>query len=115
MQILSWLNAANWSSQGSTQNRAEKASKRKNKLERAGQSMFAVVPGSTRNRYLKPGVYLQTKVDKTYTIRPVLLFVRSVSYQKRLDWYGAAQRCVDANFAPIATAAIERAIATARG
>ena len=114
MMILSWMNAAQWSSQGATQNRIEKVGKRKNVLERAGVEMFPVVPGRSANRHLKPGIYLRQAKNGFNVVKPVLLFVNSVQYAKRLDWYGAAQRCVDENFAEEATKAIQRAIDTAR-
>lgn len=115
MMILSWMNAAQWSSQGATQNRIEKVGKRKNVLERAGVSMFPVVPGRSANRHLQPGIYLNQRKGGFNVITPVLIFVNGVAYQQRLDWYGAAQRTVDQNFAAEATKAIERAIETARG
>ena len=110
MMILSWLNAANWYSQGAMQNRAEKTSTRKNKLEKAGQSLFAVIPGARRGR-LKPGVYLK-KPDRSITL--ILLFVQGVRYQKRLDWIGIAQRTVETEMPDALNAAIKRAIETAR-
>lgn len=118
MQILSWLNAATPGSQGALQNRNEKTSKRKNKLERAGQSMFAVIPGRPgRNRGLKPGVWLYTKDSSGSvfnTIRPVLIFVNRATYRPRLDWYGVGKKVAEKELPIEMAKAIRRAIQTAR-
>lgn len=118
MQVLSWLNAATPGSQGALQNRNEKTSKRKNKLERAGQSLFAIIPGHrTRGRHLTPGIYRLTK-DSTSsifnTIEPVMIFVNRAVYQKRLDWYGVGQRVVEKELPIEMRKAIALAIRTAR-
>lgn len=114
MMVLSWLNAAQWSSQGATQNRAEKVSKRKNKLQRAGLEMFAAIPGRPRTRHLTPGVYLRQRRGGFSTIKALLLFVPRATYQPRLDWAGVSQRTVEAEMPKAMAAAVQRAIETAR-
>jgi len=118
MQLLSWLNAATPNSQGALQNRNEKKSKRKNKLEKAGQSLFAIIPGHrNRGRHLTPGVYLYTRVPEGSvfnTITPVLIFVRSVNYAPRLDWEGVGRRVAEQKLPAAMAKAIRRAIETAR-
>lgn len=109
MMILSWLNAGQWSSQGAIQNRAEKASKRRNKLERQGYDLFAVTPNSQR-RGLRPGVYLR----KGTLLKSILIFVPKAVYRQRLDWYGVFDRTVRAELPDAAMKAVQRAIATAR-
>lgn len=108
MMILSWLNAAQWSSQGAMQNRAEKISKRRNRLERQGYDLFAASPN--QGSRLHPGVYLR----KGGSVKPILIFVSSVSYQKILDWFGVFERTVRAELPVSAERAVQRAIATAR-
>lgn len=113
--ILSWLNALNWSSQGAAQNRAEKISKRKNKLERAGLQLFPVIPGRSRTRHLKPGVYTRKyKKGEFNIIKPILLFVRNTTYRSKLDWYGVLQKTVERELPDAVSKAIQRAIDTAR-
>lgn len=113
--ILSWLDALQWSSQGAVQNRAEKISKRKNKLERAGLQLFSVTPGQQRTRHLKPGVYFRKYIKgKMNKINPILLFVLRASYQARLDWYGVLQKTVEKEMPAAMSKAIQRAIETAR-
>lgn len=94
MMILSWLNAAQWSSQGAIQNQAEKTSNRKNKLERAGVEMFAAIPGRVRTHHLQPGIYLRQRKQGYHVIKPVLIFVKKVQYKKRLDWYGISTQTI---------------------
>lgn len=108
MMILSWLNAAQWSSQGAMQNRAEKRSKRRNTLERQGYDLFAVRPGQASR--LRPGVYLR----KGGSIKSILMFVSSVSYRKTLDWFGVFDRTVRAELPGAAERAVRRALETAR-
>ena len=114
VMLLSWLNALQWSSQGATQNRAEKTSKRKNKLERAGVGMFAAIPGRAATRHLRPGVYLRQVKGGFNVIKPLLLFVNKVEYDARLDWFGIAKRTVEAEMPAAMAAAVQRAIDTAR-
>jgi hypothetical protein len=114
MMLLSWLNAAQWSSQGAIQNRAEKISKRKNKLQRAGIEMFAVVPGKTRSQHLRPGIYLHQRKGGVNAIKALLLFVPRVNYRPRLNWAGVAQRTVNAELPIAAAAAVQRAMDTAK-
>ena len=114
MMLLSWLNAAQWSSQGASQNRAEKVSKRKNKLERQGVELFAATPGNARTRHLKPGVYARQRNGGFNTIKPLLLFVSRVTYQSRLDWAGIQQRTVEKEMPDAMAKAVQHAIDTAR-
>lgn len=117
IQLLSWLNAMTWSSQGAAQNRAEKTSKRKNQLERKGIQVFAVAPwgeGRARNRHLYPGVYLRQDKGGMYAIDAILLFVPKVIYRARFDWRGVAERTAQAELPDAMAAAVQRAIETAR-
>lgn len=113
MMLLSWLNAAQWSSQGASQNRAEKVSKRKNKLERQGVELFAATRTNPRTRHLKPGVYARQRKGGFSAIKPLLLFVSRVTYQARLDWNGVAQRTVEKEMPDAMAKAVQRAIDTA--
>jgi hypothetical protein len=114
MMLLSWLNAAQWSSQGAIQNRAEKTSNRKNRLQRAGMELFAAIPGRPRTRHLQPGIYARQRKNGLNTIKPLLLFVRSVTYKKRLDWTGIATRTVETELPDAMASAVRLAIETAR-
>ncbi len=111
MMLLSWLNAGQWSRQGAIQNQAEKVTNRKNKLQRQGATMFAVIPN--RGSGMKPGVYIR-KAGKGGALKRVLLFVPSVNYRRRLDWFGVFDRTVRATLPDAAASAVRRALETAR-
>lgn len=111
MMVLSWLNAGQWSQQGSVQNQAEKVTNRKNKLQRQGATMFAVIPN--RGGGLKPGVYIRN-AGKGGMLKRILLFVPSVNYRRRLDWFGVFDRTVRATLPDAAADAVRRALETAR-
>lgn len=114
MMLLSWLNAAQWYSQGATQNRAEKITQRKNKLEKAGVVLFAVGVGWARNRHLSPGVYARQRKGGINAIKPLLLFVPRVTYRARLDWMGVSERTAREELPAAMQAAVARALETAR-
>lgn len=107
--ILSWLNALQWSSQGANQNRAQKTSKRKNKLEKKRISLFAVIPNRGAS-HLLPGVYMR----QGRKISMALLFVSTTGYRARLDWYGVLLKTVERELPEAMSTAIQRAIDTER-
>lgn len=114
LMVLSWLNAMNWSSQGASQNRAEKVRKRKNKAEKRGDEYFAIGRTSEKSlgsSYLRPGVYKRTGKGK---LKAMLFFVSRYSYQTRLDWLGVARSTAESTLPVVMERAISKAIATAR-
>lgn len=116
VQLLSWVNAMNWSSQGSSQNRAEKTSKRKNKLERAGISVFIIPPwgaGRARSK-LYPGLYLRQEKGGFSAIASIAHFVPSVTYRSRLDWAGVSEKTARDKLPDAMAMAIDKAMRTAR-
>lgn len=90
------------------QNRAEKISQRRSRLERQGYDLFAVSPN--QGSRLHPGVYLR----KGGSVKPILIFVSGVSYQKILDWFGVFERTVRDELPASAERAVQRAMDTAR-
>lgn len=114
LQVLSWLNALQWSSQGSTQNRAEKVRKRRNAAEKRGEEYFAV--GRTSGKalganYRRPGVYRRFRDGRVIAM---LFFISRYSYKSTLDWSGIVKRTADRVMPAAADRAIARAIETAR-
>jgi hypothetical protein len=63
---------------------------------------------------LLPGVYKRVSTGFGSSLKPLLIFVRSVRYKKRLDFYGIVQRVVDRDFASDFDAAYADALRTAR-
>ncbi|CAK0770843.1 hypothetical protein WCLP8_4650005 [uncultured Gammaproteobacteria bacterium] len=60
---------------------------------------------------MKPGVWLR---GPNNSLKQVLSFVPSVSYKKRFDFFGAAQRVVGQEMAGQFDRAMQEAVATAR-
>lgn len=114
LMLLSWLNALQWSSQGAIQNRAEKVSTRKNKLERAGVKVFAAIPGREKTLGLHPGIYLRQSKDGYRAIHAAILFVRRVTYRSRFDWLGVANQTAFEVLPDAIEKGISNALATAR-
>ena len=73
---------------GDNTNKRARQTKRISATERRGQAYFVARVGNRQR--LAPGIYLRS--NKTRTIKPMLMFVSRVSYRKRLDWYGIADR-----------------------
>lgn len=116
VQLLSWVNAMNWSSQGASQNRAEKTSKRKNKLERQGISVFVIPPwgkGRARSK-LYPGLYLRQEKGGYSAIASIAHFMPNATYRARLDWSGISERTAREELPDAMAKAVQRAIETAR-
>jgi len=114
IMILSWLNAMNWSSQGASQNRAEKVTRRKNKAEKRGEEYFVIGRTSEKalgSSYLRPGVYKRLRDRR---IKAMFFFVSKYAYKARLDWNGIARQTAEQELGPAMAVAMQRAIATAR-
>lgn len=62
----------------------------------SGISYFVVKPGMGGG--LKPGIYMKTYFSLGQAIKPVLLFVRNVTYRKRLDLQEIANQTYNDNF-----------------
>lgn len=82
---------------------------------RQARSYFAAVPGDRRTAHLQPGIYETrfTGFGRTRP-RPVMVFVRSVSYRKRWDWEGIARRYIERNAERLWAQAWASAVRTAR-
>ena len=66
-----------------------------------------------RSQNLPRGIYERIRTGFGTAVRPVFLFVESVSYQRRFDAYGLAARLFHNGFPTRFTAAMNRAIASA--
>ena len=69
-------------------------------IRRAGGRYFVIPPGGN----LQPGIYQRETIGRNIT--PVFIFVQSVAYQRRFDFYGMAKRFSDAAL----PAQVERAV-----
>lgn len=89
VQILSQLKAIGLEGQGYDAQPTSSARSLRN-LKRAGQ-VFVGRPG---NRRLPPGVYKRTPGG----VQPLLIFVKGVRYQERLDFFGVSERIARREF-----------------
>lgn len=69
--------------------------------------------GGTKGKHLQPGVYQRISTGFGSSLKPILIFVRSVSYKSRLDFYEIVQETVDKNFVTEHRAAFAEAMRTA--
>lgn len=67
-----------------------------------------------RDSWLHPGIWARYSFGHGSAIKPVLMFVRSVGYEKRFDFYYAAQSTIDRVFEGHFNMAWNQAWATAR-
>lgn len=66
-----------------------------------------------KTSHLAPGIYSRSGTHGV-DVRPVLMFVPSVAYTRRLDFYGVGNRVARARLAPAFEAAFREAMRTAR-
>lgn len=92
-QVLSWFKAAEMTS-GYSANLTPKrrAALKKGTKRRRGFEYFAVRPEDKAAAWLRPGIYRKTKFAFGGAIEPIAIFVESVSYKPRLDFFGVAER-----------------------
>ena len=66
------------------------------------------------NNRLKPGIYMRVNFSSGSAIKPVMLFVKSVRYQQRFDFFGISQSVIDKRYKANLDDSIRIAIETAR-
>ncbi len=107
VQILSQLKvqyAGGYTSKRSS-NTASKRS-----VRRQGVEYFALPKQVGK---LKPGIYLRRQFAHGSAIKPVFLFVQSIRYQPRFDFFGVGDRTAAENFPRIFDQELEKALRTA--
>jgi len=102
VQVLSWFNAMREVGSRSNMTDATREKRRKGTKKTQGFEFFYVAPGARRSyqsangkqgtHKMQPGIYKRMFTSYGTAIRPVMIFVKSPSYKKRLDFYGVAQR-----------------------
>jgi hypothetical protein len=124
LQILAWFQAYPQTARSGKAMRSNTSDKGKARLaagsrNRAGISYFAVQPGAkSGGGKLKPGIYQRqqanTRFQGAVRTRAVLVFVPRVAYKQRLDFVEQAHKAVSKAFESEFSAALTRALATAR-
>lgn len=102
VQILSWFSAMREAGSRSNMTDATRDKRRKGTKKTQGFEFFYVAPGSRRSyqsangkqgtHKMQPGIYKRMFTTYGNAIRPVMIFVKSPNYKKRLDFYGVAER-----------------------
>lgn len=110
-QIISFFQA--FGQQGYQANMSDK---RKASIARGGkkQQGFTYFALRQKRGKLLPGVYQRIDFAHGSAVKPVMIFVSRATYRQRLDFYGIAQRVVDANLRPEFDKAMAEALRTAR-
>jgi hypothetical protein len=74
---------------------------------------YFVNPVGGKRRHLQPGVSKRFRTPFGSSLKPILIFVRTARYQKRLDFFGLVERKVNERLAPNFDEAFKVAVATA--
>jgi hypothetical protein len=90
VQILAWFNAMG--EQGYKANMTDRTRTRLGKDKRNGQRGFAYFALVKPHGKLKAGIYQRFTLAHGSSIKPIILFVHSPSYRRRLDFYGVGER-----------------------
>jgi hypothetical protein len=69
--------------------------------------------GGTKGKHLSPGVYKRVTTGFGTSLKPMLIFVKSTNYRKRLDFYAIVNQSVNQNLQPEFDAAFIKAVNTA--
>ena len=95
VQILTWVNAMGMYA-GDNTNRRDRQTRRRNAMDRRGEGYFAAIPGRPLTRHLHPGIY--KRYSRQRSIAPVMLFVSSVNYRQRVEWFEVGERTVQQHY-----------------
>lgn len=114
VQILSYFQAFDEAGKGFKINATKQtiARRAKGTRNRLGEAYFVGRPADGK---LPPGIYRRVKVfGFGSALKPVLIFVQSARYEKRLDYAYAAQKAAERRAAVVFAAELVLATATAR-
>lgn len=108
VQILSWFSALQEVGNRSNMTDATRDKRRKGTKKTQAFEFFYVAPGARRtyqsangkqgSHKMQPGIYKRVITAFGSAIRPVMIFVRSPIYKRRLDFYGIAEKAARAEF-----------------
>ena len=93
-----------------TVNRLAKGSVKKNVY---GFVYWVNKVGSTKAKHLPPGVYQRVVTGFGTSLKPVLIFVKRANYNKRLDFFGIAERVINREFPAEFDKSFDQAMKTA--
>lgn len=111
-QILAYFGALQDDRSNLTE--AKRAKLKRGTKRKYGIAYFAAIHGRKATRGLQPGIYKRIFSGFGTGVVPVLIFVRSATYHRRLDFHGVADRYVKKHFRAELDKQMRRAIATSR-
>lgn len=101
-QVMAWFNAFGEQGYKSNMTAATRARRAKGSKRSSGFEYFVVRPGDRREfirsngskgtHKMQPGIYQRVFMGMGTAIKPIMIFVRSPIYQRRLDFYGIAEK-----------------------
>ncbi len=114
VQIIAWFKG--FQEQGYKANMTDKTKRRLGKdNKRTGAKGFQYVLIRRGNRSgLHPGIYQKFTFALGSSLKPVMIFVASANYRKRLDFYGIAAKAAGQELERAFPVALDEAIRTAR-
>lgn len=117
IQILSYFRAfpdVGFRSNMTDKGRARLAAKRSRKNAAAGISYFVGRPGGSRSNSYPEGVWQRTHFAHGSSLKPVLIFVKSVKYEDIFDFGYVAEQAARKRLPALFAEAVGKAMATAR-
>lgn len=113
VQILSWFQS--FGQQGYLANMGSKGKARLGRdNKRTGQRGFAYFALQQAHGRLPPGIYQRFRTGFGYSVKPVMIFVPTPKYRRRLNFYGVGLAAAYAVFHRELPAALADAVRTAR-
>lgn len=98
-QILSYFQAAGLTAGSSANTTPEGRRKlKKGTRRRRGIEYFTVLPNSRAARHLRPGIYRKTFFAFGGAIKPIAIFVQTVTYGRRFPFFEVAERVASSQF-----------------
>ena len=97
VQIMSWFQSFNRHS-GDNKNMTEKRMRALGKDKRNGTRGFQYFALTKPKGKLLPGIYQRFQFARGSALKSVMIFIKSPTYRKRLDFYGVAERAARESF-----------------
>lgn len=111
-QIMSWFQA--FGQQGYSANMRDGGKRLGRDNKRTGAKGFAYFVLREKRGKLLPGVYQRFSFGAGSAVKPVMIFVHTTNYKRRLDFYGLADKVARAEFDAQFPVMLDEALRTAR-
>ncbi len=111
-QIMSYFQA--FGQQGYSANMRDGGKRLARDNKKTGAKGFSYFVLQTKRGKLLPGVYQRFSFGAGSSVKPVMIFVRTTNYKRKLDFYGLAEKVGRAEFDAVFPVMLEEAMRTAR-